>query len=118
VAELRRTRVFVDDLAWILNGSASEFEPVGRRRHAALLKRSLRDLAGDPRREGVRGVVHRPGICFYHIRHSRHGVPDDLRVRQPRHVIVFRILDGGGTVELLRLLHERMLLEAWLWPVD
>lgn len=118
MADLRWTRVFVDDQARILNESASEFGPVGRRRYAALLKRSLRDVAENSRRTGVRDMTHRPGICSYHIRHSRHGVPSELRVRQPRHVIVFRILDGGRTVELLRLLHERMLPEAWLGPVD
>lgn len=106
---LRRTPAFVVDQTKVLAESAAAFGRDGRRRYAALLKQSLKDLASDPKRAGVKEVPGRPGAFSYPMRYSHDAMPEDMRVKRARHVIFFRIVDEGRGIQLLRLLHDRML---------
>lgn len=111
VPSLRRRPSFVSDLTKVLAESLEDFGERAQERYAALLKQVLEDLAADPKRLGVREVEGRPEIFAYHIRHSRGALPSGMRVRHPRHVVIFRIVDDGRCVLLLRLLHDAMLPE-------
>jgi len=111
VLDLLRAKAFNIDQANVLRESGEEFGPPARQRYAALLKQSFRDLATDPKQPGIKNVPGLPGVFSYHMRHSRDAVPAGMRVRKPRHVIFFRIIDEGHGLLLLRLLHDRMLPE-------
>ena len=42
-------------------------------------------------------------VRSFHVRHAR---GDELHVKRPDHVLYYRVRDG--TIEILRVLHERM----------
>ncbi len=70
----------------------------------------MADLAEEPGRNGVehhRGLDRQLGT--YHIRYSRKRVPSPPgRVKEPRHLIVFRAAEDG-TVDILGVLHDHVL---------
>jgi toxin ParE1/3/4 len=47
-----------------------------------------------------------PGICSLHIRHAR-GDDPRTAVKRPVHIVYYRAT-RPGTVEIVRVLHERM----------
>jgi toxin ParE1/3/4 len=94
----------------ILADSEVNFGPAARTRYAVLPRGAFQDVADQPNRHGVAWHARRrQRIGVYHARHSRNRVPDPPgRVGEPRHLIVFRVADDG-IVEILGLMHERML---------
>lgn len=94
----------------ILTESEREFGVHARERYAALLVRAMGDVAQDPDRPGVeRHHGLDPRLGTYHIRYSRKRVPDPPgRVKDPRHLVVFRKAEDGG-IDILGVLHDRML---------
>jgi toxin ParE1/3/4 len=50
-----------------------------------------------------------PGVRAYPLSLARRLVPPEARVRNPRHIVVYR-LTTDGMVEILGLAHDRMLL--------
>ena len=55
-----------------------------------------------------------PDIRTYHIELSRSRVAGP-RVRSPRHILVYRQVEGGG-VEILGVLHDARILSRALPP--
>jgi toxin ParE1/3/4 len=105
--KVRLTRRAERDLLAIMAWSRREFGRAAQLRYEALLNIALRDLAADPRRPGARkaeGAAE--GVWLYHLRHARLRAQPVERVRQPRHVLVFRI--DADQVRVLRVLHDAM----------
>lgn len=67
-------------------------------------------IVGDaPTLPGSREIPQIAGLKSYPLRRARHLVKRELRVGDPRHVVVYRIAPDG-VVESLSLVHDRMLL--------
>ena len=102
------------DIAEILRHTDQEFGDRARERYGLLLRTAIEDLADDSDRPGVR---LRPelaaGACTYHVRMSRNHLPAPLRVKKPRHFILFRVAQSG-TLEVARILHDSMELSKHL----
>lgn len=98
------------ELDAVLDWSEARFHAVGRVRYATLLLQAMQDLADDPQRDGVEWVqTAKRRIGTYHVWHSRNHVADPgERIHDPRHALVFRVADDG-VVDILGLLHDRML---------
>jgi toxin ParE1/3/4 len=97
------------DIEAILTWTHEQFGTSARIRYEALLVRAILDVAADPDRPGGRP---RPDIAAdartYHLYYSRNRVPPPAaRVRQPRHLLLYRIRDDGK-IEIGRVLHESM----------
>jgi toxin ParE1/3/4 len=104
-----------EDIIQLLAYTQDRFGEIARRRYEALLAAGLRDIASDPERRGsVARAELGAGVRSYHLRHSRNRArtPDGL-VRQPRHVLLYRIarpdLIGVG-----RVLHDAMEVDRHL----
>ena len=94
----------------ILAESEREFGTQARERYAALMIRAIEDIAENHDRMGVehhRGLDDRLGT--YHLRYSRKRVLNPPgRVKDPRHLLVFRMAEDG-IVDILGVLHDSML---------
>ena len=97
----------IDD---ILVRSERTFGELARERYAALFVAAMTDVADDLNRPGVKRIeTSRHPLALYHIGRSRERVADPPgRVGEPRHLIVFRQA-ADGVVEILGVIHERML---------
>jgi len=97
------------DLMEILEWSALRFGAAGRRRYRALLMQALQDLRANPTRLGSRAHEELgPGVRLYPVRLSRRRVRKPVGgVREPRHVVVYRI-DDREIVVVGRVLHDAM----------
>ena len=98
------------DLRIILAASEEHFGATVAGRYQHLVSAALRDLRSDAERIGVQ--VLDSGVRVYHLRHSRRQLPRRQSVARPRHVLAFRIVDGG--IVLLRVLHDAMDLPSRL----
>jgi toxin ParE1/3/4 len=92
------------DLEHILEVSLERWGEVGQARHRGLLEAALQAIASDPegpvtRDRGLLGA----GLRSFHLRHTRaaHGVHD------PVHIVYYRGT-RSGSVEVVRILHERI----------
>jgi toxin ParE1/3/4 len=95
------------DLVHVLATSAARWGPDARRRHAALLSAAMREVAADPSGPLTRDRPELlPGLRSFHIRHVR-AQDTNMKVRQPTHIIYYRVVDRE-TIEVLRVLHDRM----------
>jgi toxin ParE1/3/4 len=95
------------DLAHILATSAERWGTEGRRRYAAVLSAAMRKVAADPTGRLTRDRSElSPGIRSFHVRYARGNVPE-AKVKEPVHILYFRVVQPG-TVEVVRVLHERM----------
>jgi toxin ParE1/3/4 len=106
------------DIAALLERSREQFGEKSRLRYEALLKQAILDVAADPERIGSQlRPEFAPAIRFYHLRYSRDRVKRSLgRVRSPRHLLVYQVVEGG-IIEVVRVLHDSMDLERHL-PED
>jgi toxin ParE1/3/4 len=107
MARYRLTTSAKGDIGSILRTSEERHGRDARRRYSALLLAAMRRVAEDPegRSTSDRGAL-RPGIRSFHMRHSR-GEGREAPVANPVHVLFYRVT-GPGTVEIVRVLHERM----------
>jgi toxin ParE1/3/4 len=106
------------DIAALLEWSLEQFGEKSRLRYEALLKQAILDVAADPERIGSQ---LRPelaaAIRFYNLRYSRDRVKRSPgRVRSPRHLLVYQVVEGG-IIEVVRVLRDSMDLEHHL-PED
>jgi toxin ParE1/3/4 len=97
------------DIEQILAWTEVGFGPQAKSRYQALIIQAIRDVATDPLRAGcVPRTDLRDGVRTYHLRSSRASVkPSRLRVKHPRHFLILRIVDEE-TVEVSRVVHDRM----------
>ncbi len=112
MAQLRVSHIAQADLASILMTSLERWGESGRARYAALLATAMQKIAADPMGPLTRAHPNlRPGMRSFHIRHVRreHGVG------APVHVLYYRATDEGS-IEIIRVLHERMEPQRHLGP--
>jgi toxin ParE1/3/4 len=104
MAGFRISRPARADLEHILEVSLERWGEDGQARYRELLEAALQGIASDP--EGPvtqdRGLLG-AGLRSLHVRHARraHGVHD------PVHILYYR-WTRSGSVEVVRILHERM----------
>lgn len=106
---LRLSALAEGDIENILVHSHATFGESARRRYETLIAAALHDIVTDPDRVGVRqrGELG-PNIRTYHLFHSReNGRTDDGIVREPRHMLVFRLVEPN-IVDVGRILHDAM----------
>jgi toxin ParE1/3/4 len=78
-------------------------------RYHRLMLAVFEGLSAMPLVRGSKDVPGVPGVRAYHLRLGGHFLPDDQRVGQPRHLVVYREAPDG-VVEIIGLAHDRMLL--------
>jgi toxin ParE1/3/4 len=95
------------DVAAILRRSEELHGKEARVRYRACLTAAMRRVAADPAgRSSVDRADLMPGIRSFHARHSRNE-SREVTVANPVHVVFYRVLQPG-TVEIVRVLHDRM----------
>lgn len=104
------------DIAAILRESARYFGSQAARRYARLITQAQADLRRDSARPGVTLHAGATSARLFHLRHSRKHVAQHSRVGTPRHIIAFHIV--GDTIEIVRVLHDAMDIEAHLPPAE
>ena len=112
MARYRLSPLAEADLESILAWTHENFGEQSRLRYEALIVRAILDVADNPYRPGCHP---RPelaaGAVTYHLLHSRDRVPRATgRVKQPRHLLLFRV-SADGSLEIGRVLHDSMDLE-------
>jgi toxin ParE1/3/4 len=107
VARYRLSETARADIAKVLRTSETLHGAEERIRYRALLTAALRRIAADPQGRLTidRGGLFE-GLRSFHIRHSRNE-SREAPVGDPVHVIFYRASDPGS-VEIVRVLHERM----------
>jgi toxin ParE1/3/4 len=107
MGEFRIARAAAADLARILSISQERWGLAARHRYQATIAAAMRRVAVDPDGLGTRtrDDIAR-GIRSFHIRQVDPRDPRE-RVRQPVHIIYFRIV-APALIEIVRVLHERM----------
>jgi toxin ParE1/3/4 len=78
-------------------------------RYDLLLDTALQEIGDDLQLRGSRPIPGMPAIRTYPIRLSRAHVLPVHRIGKPRHLVVYRVADDG-VVEVLGIVHDRMLL--------
>lgn len=103
------------DILGILRWTHAQFGEQASIRYENLIATAITDIAQHVDRPGVK-ERHDLGAGFYtyHLSFSRQrAATSSRRVKRPRHFVVFRHKDTQ-TVEILRVLHDRMDLERHL----
>lgn len=97
------------DIAAILRTSEIQHGSDARLRYRALLTAALRRIAASQNLSvSVDCSDLFVGLRSYHIRHSRKD-SREAPVGRPVHVIFYRARGSGEIIEIVRILHERML---------
>lgn len=78
-------------------------------RYNRLIMAAMTAVGDSPAMLGSRDVPGLVGVRTLHLRSVRRLVPREYRVGQPRHLVVYRVAPDG-VVEILSLVHDRMLL--------
>lgn len=99
-----------DQVDAILLESARQFGIDGAARYNRLLLAAWDAIAANPVLPGSRPVTGLLGVRSYHLRSARRLVAREHRVREPRHLVIYRQA-VDGVVEVLGLAHDRQLLE-------
>ena len=105
----RLTRAAEGQIDSILLESARTHGIEAAGRYGLLLVTAMAALADDPALPGSVEVSRLPGIRAYPARLGRMRVEAARRVREPRHLIVYRVA-SDGIVEVLGIVHDRMVL--------
>lgn len=107
MARYRLSDLAKADIAAILKTSEKRRGTQARIRYRALLTTAMRRIAADPEGRSTTECSDLfAGVRSFHIRYSR-GESREEPVRDPVHVIFYRVLQPG-VVEVVRVLHERM----------
>jgi toxin ParE1/3/4 len=78
-------------------------------RYLRLILAAMTAVGDCPTEVGSRELPRVSGLRTYHLRSARRLVEPEFRVAEPRHLIIYRQIPGGE-VEILSLVHDRMLL--------
>jgi toxin ParE1/3/4 len=109
VARYRLSGLAKADIAAILRSSETMHGADARLRYRALLTAALRRIAAQPTSpSSVDCSDLFAGLRSYHIRHSRDH-SREAPVGHPVHVVFYRAESAGAIIEVVRVLHERML---------
>jgi len=99
-------REFIAALEW----SEKHFGEDAALRYQQLLRTAFVEIAENLEAPGSKAV---DGFRLYHLRHCRKKAPvKGLIVKSPRHFLIYR--EREGVVEIARILHDQMNIEAKL----
>lgn len=98
-----------DDIDRILLHSAAEWGVDASDRYHRLMLAVLDIVGSAPDTLGAAPVEGVPGVRAFALRLGRHLTQPMLRVGRPRHIVVYRVA-ADGVVEIIGLVHDRMLL--------
>ena len=116
MASFRLSRLAEVDLTRILATSEERWGLEARRRYEAIMISAMRKVAADPDGPTTQNRAElSSGIRCFHLRHAR-GHDQETKVRQPVHVIYYRLL-SPDLIEIIRVLHERMEPSRRLGPI-
>jgi toxin ParE1/3/4 len=105
------------DIESILIWTAQHFGRQTMYRYRTLMQSAIEAVAANPE---LAGSAVRPEIAkdcrTYHLFHSRRAAGRGSRVRNPRHLLLYRVA-ATGVVEIGRVLHDSMELDEHL-PVE
>ena len=107
LAQLDISGVARRDIAAIIARSLKHFGAEAALRYGALIAQALDDLQSDPMRPGSRARADLPlkDARTYHLGFSRdHGMISG-RVKEPRHLVLYRI-KPNGVVQIARILYD------------
>jgi toxin ParE1/3/4 len=93
----------------ILLESARQWGIEAAGRYNRLILAAMAAIGDSPGILGSREVVRLAGVRTYHLRFARRLVAPEYRVGRPRHLVLYRVA-SDGVVEILSLVHDRMLL--------
>ena len=105
----RLTRTAEDQIDALLLDSARDHGLEAAGRYGQLILTVMAALGEEPHVIGSVGVPRLPGIRAYPTRLARQRVEPTRRVASPRHLVIYR-LAADGVVEILGLVHDRMVL--------
>ena len=94
------------DIREVLKWTEQNFGEAAAARYKTLIKQAVRDIAADPERPGSkeRPEIMTKGARTYHLEFSRSRVSGS-RVKEPRHLLLYRRRDDG-VIEVARILHD------------
>jgi toxin ParE1/3/4 len=103
MARFRISRLAQSDVERILETSQERWGVATRERYAALVVEALRAIAGDPQGSSSKDRSDlMVGLRSFHLRRATAG-----SVGAPVHVVYYR-MHRSGSVDVVRVLHERM----------
>jgi toxin ParE1/3/4 len=98
-----------DRIDAVLLESADRWGIDATARYHRLLTAAMTAVGGSPALPGSRDVAKVAGARTFHLRSARRLVTREHRVGEPRHLIIYRV-SPDGVVEILSVVHDRMLL--------
>ena len=105
----RLARTAEDQIDVLLLDSAREHGLEAAGRYGQLILTAMAVLGEEPYITGSVEVARLPGIRAYPTRLARQRIEPARRVASPRHLVIYR-LAVDGVVEILGLVHDRMVL--------
>ena len=105
----RLARTAEDQIDVLLLDSAREHGLEAAGRYGQLILTAMAALGEEPYMIGSVDVARLPGIRAYPARLARQRIESARRVASPRHLVIYR-LAVDGVVEILGLVHDRMVL--------
>ncbi|MGI4793372.1 MAG: type II toxin-antitoxin system RelE/ParE family toxin [Janthinobacterium lividum] len=105
----RLARTAEDQIDALLLDSAREHGLEAAGRYGQLLLTAMAVLGEEPYMIGSVEVARLPGIRAYPTRLAKQRIEPARRVASPRHLVIYR-LAVDGVVEILGLVHDRMVL--------
>jgi toxin ParE1/3/4 len=95
------------DLSQLLRWTQEQFGLESAQKYLRLIQAALTDLSIQPDRLGVRELIElRDSMRSYHLRYSRNSLPTPQRIKQPRHLLLFRV--SRNRLQITRILHDSM----------
>jgi len=98
VTIIRRTFWAEEKIKEALDWSIKNYGDEAMLRYATLILQAEQDLADDPGRHGVQSVEG--GILAYHLKHSARRLQGSLKVKEPVHSLIARVLPDGSLLIL------------------
>jgi toxin ParE1/3/4 len=93
----------------IVTDSARRFGLPAAERYFSLMLATFAHLDDPAAQLASTDILALTGVRVYQLALGRASVPRDRRVRNPRHLVVYRVAPDG-MIEILGVAHDRMLL--------